>query len=130
MEGIAMNLGVALDEFRSYRRLSNEMLIVGGGSVSPLWRQIFADVYRMDILKTNIGMEAGALGAAAVAAVGAGLWNGFGKIDDIHHIEDVRKPIQKNSNRYSTMKPAFDALRKSQAALGDILAGLKPVREE
>jgi xylulokinase len=129
MEGIAMNLGMVLDELRSYQRLGDEMLIVGGGSASPLWRQIFADVYGMKILKTNIGMDAGALGAAAVAAVGAGLWKDFGKIDDIHHIEDVRTPISENSRRYSSLLPAFDALRTSQAALGEMVATHKQTGE-
>jgi len=125
MEGIAMNLGLALGELRSYCRLSEEMLIVGGGSVSPLWRQIFADVYGMDIIKTNVGMDAGALGAAAVAAVGAGLWKSFEKIDEIHQIEDKKTPVSANSRHYQALIPAFESLRKSQSALGDILTGLK-----
>ena len=33
------------------------------------------------ILKTNIDQDAGALGAAAIAAVGCGLWDSFDRID-------------------------------------------------
>ncbi len=130
MEGIALNLGLALNELRSYCKLSDEMLMVGGGSVSPFWRQIFADVYGMDILKTNIGMEAGALGAAAVAAVGTGLWKDFAKIDEIHQIQDVRKPIPGNSKRYSALLPAFETLRQSQSTLGTMLTKLQAIGEE
>ncbi len=71
LEGIAMNLGAVLEVLRRFVPLGGEMLMVGGGSKSRLWRQIFADVYDMDIVKTNIDQEAGSLGAAAVAAVGA-----------------------------------------------------------
>ena len=77
MEGIALNLGAVLEVLRRFVPLSGEMLMVGGGSKSRLWRQIFADVYRMDCLKTNVDQEAATLGAAAVAAVGAGLWKRF-----------------------------------------------------
>ena len=55
------------------------MVVVGGGSRSPLWRQILADALQVDIVKTNVGQEAGALGAAAVAAVAAGLWDDFSR---------------------------------------------------
>jgi xylulokinase len=130
MEGIALNLGLALNELRSYCTLSDEMLMVGGGSVSLFWRQIFADVYGMDILKTNIGMDAGALGAAAVAAVGTGLWKDFAKIDEIHQIQDVRKPIPGNSKRYSALLPAFETLRQSQSMLGTLLTKLQAIGEE
>ena len=63
------------------------MVVVGGASRSDLWRQIFADAFEIDILKTNIGQEAGSLGAAAVAAVGSGLWDDFSPIDTIHRRE-------------------------------------------
>ncbi len=51
--------GTSLKWVRNH--LSNEMMVVGGGSRSKLWRQIFADVWEIDILKTNIGQEAGSL---------------------------------------------------------------------
>ncbi len=44
MEGIAINLGLVLKVLREFSNLSNEMVIVGGGSKSEFWRQIFADV--------------------------------------------------------------------------------------
>ena len=86
MEGIALNLGAVLAVLRRFVPLADEMLMVGGGSKSPLWRQIFADVYGMDIVKTNIDQEAASLGAAAVAAVGAGLWKDFAPVDAVHRV--------------------------------------------
>ena len=44
-----------------------KIAVVGGGSRSALWRQILADTLEVDIVKTNVGQEAGSLGAAAVA---------------------------------------------------------------
>jgi len=125
MEGIAMNLGAVLEILRRFVPLSGEMLMVGGGSRSRLWRQIFADVYGMDCVKTNVDQEAAALGAAAVAAVGAGLWKGFEKVDEVHRIESVERPIPAHAAVYRKLAPAFAHVRGSQAALGDMLRGIE-----
>ncbi len=121
MEGIAMNLAAVLAVLRRYVPLAEDMLMVGGGSKSALWRQIFADVYGMRIVKTNIDQEAASLGAAAVAAVGAGIWKSFELVDGIHKTASVEKPIEKNAAVYRKLMPAFEHLRASQAALGDLL---------
>src|SRR5208337_3671883 len=51
MEGVAMNLGAVLGILRGFTELDDEMLMVGGGSRSALWRRIFADVYGMRVVK-------------------------------------------------------------------------------
>jgi xylulokinase len=124
MEGIAMNLGAVLSVLRRFVPLSGEMLLVGGGSKSRLWRQIFADVYGMSCVKTNIDQEAGSLGAAAVAAVGAGLWKDFSKVDELHEVQSIEKPITKNVETYRSLMPAFEMVRRHQAEIGDLLHGL------
>ena len=124
MEGIAMNLGAVLEVLRRFVPLAPEMLMVGGGSKSALWRQIFADVYAMDCVKTNVDQEAGSLGAAAVAAMGAGLWKSFDAVDDIHKVQDVAKPVPAHVEKYRRLMPAFEMLRRHQAELGDLLHGI------
>jgi xylulokinase len=125
MEGIAMNLGAVLGVLRRYVPLAGEMLMVGGGSKSPLWRQIFADVYRMDIVKTSVDQDAASLGAAAVAAVGAGLWKDFSRVNDAHRVVSTEKPIPANAAKYAKLMPAFEHLRSSQAGLGDLLRSIE-----
>jgi len=129
MEGIALNLGAVLEVLRRFVPLSNEMLMVGGGSKSRLWRQIFADVYRMDCVKTNVDQEAATLGAAAVAAVGAGLWKSFARVDEAHTVESVQKPIPANVVTYRKLAPAFELMRRNEAALGDMLKGIEVEKE-
>ena len=124
MEGIAMNLGAVLKVLQSFSDLSDEMIIVGGGSKSKLWRQIFADVFNMKIVKTNIGDEAGSLGAAAIAAVGCGLWKDFSKVEDIHQIEETLEPDSANHEIYTAIEPDFELLRQFQAKLGNSLLNL------
>ncbi|MCP4089603.1 MAG: pentose kinase, partial [Gammaproteobacteria bacterium] len=97
MEGIAMGQRVALDELRKLADVSSEMVVVGGGSQSKDWWQIYADMYDMHIIKTNIDQQAATLGAAAVAAVGTGLWSDFEQVDKVHKVTDIVKPIAKNN---------------------------------
>jgi xylulokinase len=125
MEGIAMGLRMALDALRKLTPLSDEMTLVGGGSASKLWRQIIADVYGMKIVKTNIDQQAAALGAAAVAAVGSGLWPDFSRIDDIHKIESVEHPIPQNQRVYEDILPIYSKARTQLAELGDLIDHLK-----
>jgi xylulokinase len=77
LEGVCLGLRVALDELRSNVKLQEEMLLVGGGSKSLYWRQLFADIYGMRIKQSVVGENAGSLGAMACAAVGAGIWKDF-----------------------------------------------------
>jgi xylulokinase len=125
LEGIALNLRLALDELRRLGGVSREMVVVGGGSRSPLWRQIFADAMEIDVVKTNVGQEAGSLGAAAVAAVAGGLWDDFRRIDEVHQIESVDRPDPERVRVYGELLPVFQQARVDQARLGDRLAKME-----
>lgn len=125
MEGIAMNLRLRLDVLKKKCALQNEMLMVGGGSRSSLYRRIFADVYNMDIIKTNIDQDAGALGAAAIAAVGCGLWKDFSRIDGIHEVLEVVVPDSENNRIYEQLLPVFEFAAVQQSAISDRLHGLE-----
>ncbi len=122
LEGIAMNLRLALDELRRLGGVGGEMVVVGGGSRSGLWRQIFADALEIDILRTNVGQEAGSLGAAAVAAVGAGLWPDFTRITQVHQLESVSRPKPENAAVYRRLLPVFQQARLALGQLGDVVA--------
>lgn len=124
MEGVAMELGKGLDELRKLWLVGNEMVVVGGGGRSALWRQIHADSYRTTILKTNIDQQAAALGAAALAAVGVGLWVSFDKIDEVHEIENITIPVPENVARYQELMEVSKKASQFLAELGDDLKGL------
>jgi xylulokinase len=121
MEGIAMNLRLRLDVLKKYCQIQDEILLVGGGSKSKLYRRIFADIYNTKVLKTNIDQDAGALGAAAIAAVGCGLWNDFNKIDDIHKTIEIVEPDPKNNAMYEKIIPIFEYASECQAKISDRL---------
>jgi xylulokinase len=50
-----------------------EVRVSGGGSRSPVWRQILADVLGVELVTVNT-TEGAAYGAALLAGVGAGIW--------------------------------------------------------
>ncbi|OHB57421.1 MAG: pentose kinase [Planctomycetes bacterium GWF2_50_10] len=117
MEGISIGLRVALDELRTLTSLTDEMIAVGGASKSEVWRQIFADVYNMKIVKTSVDQQTAALGAAALAAVGTGIWSDFELIDQVNKIESVVKPNTQANNTYNKIIPIF---QKASGYLADL----------
>ena len=121
MEGIAMNLRLRLDLLRKYTRLEDEILFVGGGAKSRFYLGIFADTFNTRIIKTNIDQDAGVLGAAAIAAVGCGLWKSFDKIDEIHKTVDVVEPDKENNRIYEKLLPVFDLAAEYQAMISNAL---------
>jgi xylulokinase len=73
LEGVAFSLRDTLSIFAELHVPVGSVRLGGGGSRSPLWRQIQADVYgcAVDIVQAD---EGAAYGAAILAAVGIGLW--------------------------------------------------------
>lgn len=117
LEGISMGLRTALDALRSLAEVRSPMLIVGGGGTSTFWRQMLADTFGMEIVKSNVDQDAAALGAAAIAAVGSGLWTDFEPMDKIHEIADRSEPHKTAASFYENMLKEFDLVSNGQADL-------------
>ena len=124
LEGIMLGLRVCLDKLREFTTISDEMLVVGGGSKSRVWRQIYADGFNSTILKSNIDEQAAALGAAACAAVGSGLWDNFDKIDQLHVIEERSIPVPESVAQYTKLLSIFKRASDYLSDIGDLLANL------
>lgn len=121
MEGIAMLLRLRLDLLKAYTTLDDEILFVGGGAKSRFYLEIFADVFNRRILKSNIDQDAGSLGAAALAAVGCGLWEDFSKIDTIHGVAEVVEPNPQHNAVYEKLLPVFAKAAAYQSNISDEL---------
>ena len=78
-------------------------------------------MFNTRILKTTIDQDAGALGAAAIAAVGCGLWPDFERIDEIHEIVEVVEPDAENNRKYEALLPVFELAAEFQARISDAL---------
>lgn len=121
LEGITLNLRIALDVMQEYVTLSKDMLIVGGGGKSEFWRKLFADIYNKNIIQTNVGQDAGSLGAAAVAAVGVGLWSDYSKISQLHIEKSRIAPNIENNAKYEQILKLTKTLNDIEAGIGDLI---------
>ena len=92
MEGICFGLKRALGALESITPVGTKILAVGGGSRNDFWIQMYADIYGKTIVRTNIDQQAAALGAAAVDAVGTGIWDDFSPLDSVHQVIDTKTP--------------------------------------
>ena len=122
MEGIALNLKTSLINLKKHTDLSEDILFCGGGSNSPLWMQMFADIFEMTILKTNVNQEAASLGAAAIALVGLKIWKDYEQIPNLHVIESESFPIDENVEAYRLIFPKFVYMNQKMAEIGDYMA--------
>ena len=122
MEGISMNLRLAMDVLGSKTKLTDEMLLVGGGTKSRLWRQIFADIYEKTILETTVGQDAGALGAAALALKGVGIQDSYDFLCAAHVEKSRTVPDPDNIKIYRAEMPIFQKIADSNSELGVMMA--------
>lgn len=110
MEGVAFQNALILKEFEKAGRPLDEIRLTGGGAASALWSQIQADIYGHPV-KRLAEDEAGLLGAAILAGVGANL---FETIDDgvarmVNTLESYRPDPQRQAF-YADRLDAFAAL--------------------
>ena len=119
IEGISMSQALAVEALGSLATLSGEMLAVGGGNRGDGWMQIYADLYDKTMVRTNIGQQAAALGAAAVALVGVGLWDDYSPIADIHKVQDITRPDPQTQADYQTLLQKFKRLNELLCEFAD-----------
>lgn len=122
MEGIALNLKNSVDFLQKQTTTSTEILFCGGGSKSAVWMQIFADVFGMNVIKSNIDQDAASLGAAAIAARAVGTINDYTIIQDLHQVERVSIPNAENHENYQKLLMRFNHVSDLLADLGDYLS--------
>lgn len=127
MEGVSLDLGLILYHFRSLGVEAPRVRLVGGGGKSPIWRQTLADVFDAEIVVSNIGQEAAALGAAMIGGVGVGLWKDFGIVDTLTETVSITKPTPEGVRRFAKLRPIF---RDAVAAISDVCSRLAAVDDQ
>lgn len=75
LEGVAMTLRMILDVMRAQVPEIQSIRLIGGGSKSPLWRQIFADCWKLPVHELELKGEATSWGAAVAGGVAVGLYD-------------------------------------------------------
>ena len=100
LEGVAYSQLECVDVFREMGVSIKDMMICGGGARSPLWRQMFADMYQCPV-STIKAEQGGALGAAILAGIGAGIYKDLEETcRKLILKKSVQEPIEANSAEY------------------------------
>lgn len=106
MEGVAYSLRqvyeLIIGENRDWIE-SGEVVLAGGGAVSPVWRQIFADVFQLPVRTVYGSAEGGSFGAAMVAGVCAGIWQNMEEAVKIVKPESETQPNTENKETYERL---------------------------
>lgn len=123
LEGVAYSLRDCMEILRFVGVETRDMALCGGGAVSAVWRQMFADVYNCEI-KIPLSNEGGCLGAAILAFVGTGVFDcvqnacdkiiSFGK-----HNQPISSQAEKYNSIYSVYSSLYPALKESFGALSE-----------
>jgi sugar (pentulose or hexulose) kinase len=98
LEGVAFEVKKSIEVFQELNINPIELRLTGGGSRSDLWNQIFSDVLEITCVR-NVIEEATSLGAAILAASGAGLFPDIAKAAD--NICKVDKKWLPDKSRHS-----------------------------
>jgi len=107
MEGVTYNLALILDILRSQIDIT-ELTVLGGGAKGRIWQQIMADVFDARMIIPNVLEEAGSMGAAVCAGVGAGIYDDFTAIDRFSKVADICDPDKDNSEAYRRARADFE----------------------
>ena len=123
MEGVSFSLKQVYEVITNMDKnlAVQEIRISGGGSNSPLWKQITADIFQLPVRTVSGSKEGGAFGAALVAGAGCGIWKNIEEAIEVINVETETLPDSKNSRTYNelydiykllypTLKPIFDKL--------------------
>lgn len=95
----------------------------GGGSLSPIWMQMLADVIGVPIEVPEEPRHSGAIGAALAVAIGLG-WCSIENVYDFVHIQHVYKPNPANKALYDKKYQIWYKMYDSVKALyGEINGG-------
>lgn len=110
MEGIVYSLADCNNILKKLGIVVENMRVCGGGSKSPVWRQIMADLYECNILQLE-QEEGPAYGAAILAGVGTGVF------DDVREAgkrfaacAKITAPNKEDTEKYRRYHGLYDSL--------------------
>ncbi len=122
LEGVAMSVRLAFEALDASAGLVAPVLNCGGGGfASDTWNQIRADVLGRDLRRLSV-CDPGALGAAALAAVAAGLQTSLtAALADAVRFDKTYSPSPEGQARmeqqFALYRPAYQAAREINHAL-------------
>jgi len=126
MEGVAFSMCDCLEVVRQTGVVVDRVVMAGGGMQSALWRQIFADVFNVDLIQTNVDDPA-PFGAEMMATVAAKLYPSVEQaVEHLVQSTDFIEPIITNATRY---REHYAVYRSLYTALAPIFTHTAAVNE-
>jgi xylulokinase len=118
MEGISMETREILESFEKLGLELKEVRITGGGTKSPLWNQMQADIYGKPVSKLGVG-EATVLGAAILGGVGAGVFSSIEEgVAEMVRIDEQYEPNPQNHAVYNEIYAIYRNLYSAVSKAG------------
>ncbi|TFG16097.1 MAG: xylulose kinase [Promethearchaeota archaeon] len=103
LEGVAFEVNKNIEVFQELNIDPVELRLTGGGSRSDLWNQIFSDVLGITCVR-NVIEEATSLGAAILAASGAGIFPDIAKAaENICKVDRKWLPDNDRHSKYNKL---------------------------
>jgi len=121
MEGVTFSLRDVLELITQSGINPSIIHSSGGGSSSPIWRQIQADIFKKEVTTQNNSEDAGALGAGIIAGVAVGLWPSVEKAVSLIKTRTINQPIDENAVKYERI---YELYKKLYPALKQTFKGL------
>lgn len=124
MEGVVFSLRQV---FEAIKRLGDSVYIEeirssGGGSISPLWRQIQADIFQVPVKTVSGSAEGGAYGASLVAGTGCGFWSSLQEAAGILTTETETVPNRVVKTLYDDLYDVYTSLYPALRGVNQRLA--------
>lgn len=105
LEGVTFSLRQCFEGMEEFGRI-DQISFVGGGSKSPLWRSILADVFDRKIVKYK--RDDSSLGAAMLTGVALGVFGSHQEaVAKTAVIDSITEPNPENVEKYSKLFPLY-----------------------
>ncbi|GAB4482664.1 MAG: xylulokinase [Anaerolineales bacterium] len=110
MEGVAYHIRWICEALNKLGFEFEAINAIGGGCRSEIWPQIISDVTGHPLHIVEHPLEAGAMAAALVVAVGMGIYSSVDDIDDLIGISKIVQPNRAVQSRYTDLYHEYRAL--------------------
>lgn len=121
LEGITMYEREVLDGLPAAGIPVDSCRAVGGGSKSDAWLQLTADIFGIPVVRPRV-TEAGVLGAATIAGVGAGVWPTYDAA--IEQMVSLDRAFEPRPDVHAAYEPQYEKYRQLWPLMKDFLRSL------
>lgn len=130
LEGVAFSMRTIRDALpTSSSSPSNVLNLIGGGAKSPVWPQIFADIFNCPVNVLDDPDSAGTRGAAILAGLGLGWFEGYIPSEEYFPTQSCFEPntaaVSKHDLFYEIFRGLYPALKDNFTRLSEISSEVK-----